>query len=70
MLLAGVFSHCPILPAHTGHTLLRPPVLECAFACCPGETGRHGIIEYISLESIQALALYEQSLLTELIFAK
>lgn len=34
------------------------------------QAGMEGIIEYISPESIQALALYEQSLLTELIFAK
>lgn len=36
----------------------------------PGETGRRGIIEYISPEPIQPQALYEQCLLTELIFAK
>lgn len=36
----------------------------------PGETGRRGIIEYISPEPIQPRALYEQWLLTELIFAK
>ena len=36
----------------------------------PGKTGRRGIIEYISPEPIQPCALYEQCLLTELIFAK
>lgn len=36
----------------------------------PQGTGRRGIIEYISPEPIQPRALYEQWLLTELIFAK
>lgn len=72
VLLAAVFSHLSHPPCpHWAHSALATWCWNVPFpTCCPGETGRHGIIEYISPESIQALALYEQSLLTELIFAK